>query len=180
MISIRHRDFHIANFYRYCNQIYLKDMSSPANSPTRTRRLSTPDQEDGPPSVYQTLLSLYLSPLPPRQPQWEPALELLAKHGSRLPASSTLALIPEVLAIKKLESYFRARIRAANTVVNEGRIVAGLRKTLNTAEEMKLHLGEGISGGNAGRNRSVVITEERLCGVCHKRFGGSAIKVLPR
>ena len=112
----------------YCNQIYLKDTLSPASSPARSRRRSTTN-EDGPPSIYQSLLSLYLSPPPPHEPQWEPALELLAKHGSRLPASSTLDLIPEVLPVKKLESYFRARIRAANTIVNEGRIVAGLRKT---------------------------------------------------
>lgn len=47
-------------------------------------------------------------------------------------------------------------------------------------EEVKLRLGDGVVGGNGGRNRRVVITEDRVCGVCHKRFGGSAIKVLPK
>lgn len=63
--------------------------------------------------------------------------------------------------------------------MNESRIVAGLRKTLDFAEESKLRLGEDLSHGNRGRNRCVIITEDRVCGICHKRFGGSAIKVLP-
>ena len=112
--------------------------------------------------------------------QWDPALDLLAKHGSRLPASSTLELIPEVLSVEKLQSYFTGRMRAANTIVNEVRIVAALRRTLDDSEEARLRLGESFPGGNRGRNRSVSITEERVCGVCHKRFGGSAIKVLPK
>ena len=64
--------------------------------------------------------------------------------------------------------------------MNEGRIVTGLRSSLVFNEEAKLRLGDGILGGNGGRNRRVVITEDRVCGVCHKRFGGSAIKVLPK
>ena len=71
-------------------------------------------------------------------------------------------------------------MRAANTIVNEGKIVAALRRTLDDSEDAKLRLGETYAGGNRGRNRSVLITEERVCGVCHKRFGGSAIKVLPK
>lgn len=89
-------------------------------------------------------------------------------------------LIPEVLPVKELESYFRARMRAANTSVNESRIVAGLRKIVDISEEAKLRIGDGFPGGRGGRNRKVVVTEERVCGVCHKRFGGSVIKVLPK
>ncbi|MCJ1283462.1 Vacuolar morphogenesis protein 6 [Xylographa opegraphella] len=162
----------------YCNQIYLTE-TSPTSSPAKSRRKSVTNDDDGPPSIYHSLLSLYMSPPSPYEPQWGPALEILAKHGSRLPASSTLALIPEVLPIQKLESYFRARIRSANTVVNDTRMVASLRKTVEIGEEAKLYLGDRKAGGNAGRNRHVVITEERVCGVCHKRFGGSAIKVMP-
>jgi hypothetical protein len=162
----------------FCNQVFMKENTS-APSPTRRRRGSSITEEEKP-SIYHTLLSLYLSPPPPHKPQWEPALSILAKHGSRLPASSTLNLIPEVFPIQKLESYFRGRIRSANTMTNEGRMVAGLRKTVDTDVEEMLRLGELYLGGNKGRNRSVVITEERVCPVCHKRFGGSAIKVLPK
>ena len=138
------------------------------------------DADTDTPSIYHSLLGLYLSPPPPHNPQWEPALDILAKHGSRLPASSTMDLIPEVLPIKDLESYFRARIRSANAAVNESRIVSGLRKTVDIGQETKLRIGDGLPGSRGGRNRRVVITEERICGVCHKRFGGSAIKVLPK
>ena len=65
-------------------------------------------------------------------------------------------------------------------IVNEGRIVANIRKSVVFDEEARLRLGDGVPGGNGGRNRRVVIGETRVCGVCHKRFGGSAIKVLPK
>ena len=162
----------------YCNQIHLTETAT-APAPTPHGRATDIDPNDAPPSIYHTLLSLYLSPPPPQKPQWGPALNILAKHGARMPASSTLNLIPEILPIKELESYFRGRIRTANTLVNEGRIVAGMRSTLAFSEEAMLRLGDGVRGGNDGRNRRVVITEDRVCGVCHKRFGGSAIKVMP-
>ena len=162
----------------YCNQIYLTETAT-APAPTPHGRATDIDPNDAPPSIYHTLLSLYLSPPPSHKPQWGPALNILAKHGARMPAFSTLNLIPEILPIRDLESYFRGRIRTANTLVNEGRIVAGMRSTLAFSEEAKLRLGDGIRGGNGGRNRRVVITEDRVCGVCHKRFGGSAIKVMP-
>ena len=162
----------------YCNQIFLTETAT-APAPTPHGRATDIDPNDAPPSIYHTLLSLYLSPPPPHKPQWGPALNILTKHGARMPAFSTLNLIPEILPIKELESYFRGRIRTANTLVNEGRIVAGMRSTLAFSEEAKLRLGDGIRGGNGGRNRRVVITEDRVCGVCHKRFGGSAIKVMP-
>lgn len=162
----------------YCNQIYLTETAT-APAPTPHGRATDIDPSDAPPSIYHTLLSLYLSPPPPHKPQWGPALNILAKHGARMPASSTLNLIPEILPIKELESYFRGRICTANTLVNEGRIVAGLRSSLAFSEDAKLRLGDGVRGGNDGRNRRVVITENRVCGVCYKRFGGSAIKVMP-
>jgi len=148
----------------------------------QSRRGSTPtidtEESDSPPSIYHTLLSLYLTPLPPAQPNWPPALDLLSKHGSRLPASSTLNLIPTTLPIAELESYFRGRIRAANSIVNEARVVAGLRKSEVVSAQAALLLGEGAADGKGGRNRRVVVSEERVCGVCHKRLGGSVIAVL--
>ena len=97
-----------------------------------------------------------------------------------MPASSALDLIPETKPVKELEPYFRGRVRAANTIVNESRVIAGLRSTLAFGEEVKLRLGDGLPGSNGGRSRRVIITEDRVCGVCHKRFGGSAIKVMPK
>ena len=55
--------------------------------------------------------------------------------------------------------------------MREEAILARLKGIQNTAVEAKLILGE--------RSRKVIVGEERLCGVCHKRFGGSAIRVYP-
>lgn len=95
--------------------------------------------------------------------------------------------MPPSLPVKDLESYFRGRIRNANSVLNEERIVARLGGVEKVAVEAALLLGEG--GGvkvdargrrvPGGLNRRVVIDEDRHCAVCHKRFGGSAIRVYP-
>ncbi|KAM3076154.1 Vacuolar morphogenesis protein 6 [Clarireedia jacksonii] len=162
----------------YCNRTHMSQEST-TTSPIPIHRSSTSEPDDPLPSIYHTLLSLYLKPPPPHRPNWPPALDLLSKHGSRLPASSTLDLIPEKLPVAELESYFRGRIRAANSIVSESRIVTGLRKSEVVSAQATLLLGDGLPGGHGGRNRRVVVSEERVCGVCHKRLGGSVIAVLP-
>jgi hypothetical protein len=159
---------------RYCNEVYIA--TPQPQSPTKSFQPSTTiptthNIDDAEPSIYHTLLSLYLTPSPPNKPNWPPALDLLSKHGARLPASSTLDLVPPSLPVKDLESYFRGRIRNANSVLNEERIVAKLRGVGKVGRD-----GRVIPGG---LNRRVVIDEDRHCAVCHKRFGGSAIRVYP-
>ncbi|OIW25830.1 hypothetical protein CONLIGDRAFT_635597 [Coniochaeta ligniaria NRRL 30616] len=156
----------------YCNRIYLLQETQPSPSPSE-------DPDTSQPSIYHTLLSLYLTPPNSQPAQLGPALDLLSKHGARLPAESTLSLIPDTLQVSQLESYFRGRMRSANSVVNETRIVAGLRKTELVTSQALLLLGDGVPGGQGGRNRRVVLGEERVCGVCHKRLGGSVVAVLP-
>ncbi|KAL1955248.1 hypothetical protein VTO42DRAFT_8907 [Malbranchea cinnamomea] len=168
----------------YCNQIHLQDDTTATLSSPQTHHQLAPSESeaDSHPSIYHTLLSLYLSPPHGYDPQYGPALEILARHGSRLPAGSTLELIPETLPVADLEFYFRNRIRAANTIMNESRVVAALRKVQSMKAEAKLALGEAIFGGggaNQGRNRFVTVSEDRVCGVCHKRLGGSVISVFP-
>ncbi|KAI9804645.1 MAG: Vacuolar morphogenesis protein 6 [Piccolia ochrophora] len=161
----------------YCNRVHLAQESGAGkDSRSSQRRSSNTDQSE---SIYHTLLSLYLTPPPPQQADWQPALKLLGKHGARLSASSTLSLIPTSLPVKELESYFRGRIRSANSITNESRIVTGLQKTELVAAQAGALLGDGLPNGNRGRNRSVVISDERVCGVCHRRLGGSAISVFP-
>jgi Vam6/Vps39-like protein vacuolar protein sorting-associated protein 39 len=156
----------------YCNHVYLQTNASSTSTSTPTPFLPPTDApEDAEPNIYHTLLSLYLSPPPPHEPNWPPALTLLSKHGARLPASSTLSLIPSSLPVKDLESYFRGRIRSAVSAMREEAIMARLRGVEKLDVEAKLLLKE--------RNRRVVVGEERVCGVCHKRFGGSAIRVYP-
>lgn len=47
------------------------------------------------------------------------------------------------------------------------------------AAQAELLLGDGVPGNLGGRNRRVVVSDERVCGVCHKRIGRSVIAVLP-
>ncbi|KAF1991478.1 hypothetical protein K402DRAFT_443636 [Aulographum hederae CBS 113979] len=172
----------------YCNSVFRSIASpispTPENLPSNVP--STTAASSDHPSIYHTLLYLYLTPPPPHQPAWAPALELLAKHGARLPASQTLALLPASLPVKDLESYFRGRIRGANSVLNQERIERGLRGVERGRCEGELLLGpldgEAARAGKVekgGRNRRVVITEEKLCGVCYRRFGSSAVRVYP-
>ncbi|KAI0121337.1 vacuolar morphogenesis protein AvaB [Xylariales sp. AK1849] len=182
----------------YCNRIHKShpetppsrgspsspkfQQQKPPSSQQQRPQSSDPLDQDDPdstPSIYHTLLSLYLTPSPPYKPNLPPALDLLSKHGSRLPAASTLSLIPDDLPIKDLESYFGGRIRAANSKLAESRIMEGLRRTLLVDTQALLLLGDGVPGGQGGRNRRVVVGEERVCGVCHKRLGNSVVAVLP-
>jgi hypothetical protein len=96
--------------------------------------------------------------------------------------------VPDTLPVAQLESYFRGRMRSANSAVNQTRVVAGLRKTALFKSQAVLYLGDGVvtpggggggGAGQGGRNRRVVIAEERVCGVCHKRIGGSVVAVMP-
>jgi 6-phosphofructo-2-kinase/fructose-2,6-biphosphatase 2 len=125
------------------------------------------------------LLTLYLSPPNGNKTQYGPALEIMARHGSRLPAKSTLNLIPEDIAVQELEFYFRSRIRAASSIMNETRIVSNLQKVQNIKTQARLLVGEGLPDNNKARSRHVTITEERVCSICHKRLGGSVISVFP-
>lgn len=163
---------------RYCNQIHRMEGGATSDI-VPSQRLVPTDTDDTKPSIYITLLSLYLEPPHEFEARIGPALEILAKHGSRLPANSTLSLIPETLPIQELEFYFRGRIRAANSIVNETRIVASLQRVQNIKTKAQLMMGENLPGGNKARGRHVTITEERVCGVCHKRLGGSVISVFP-
>ncbi|KAK1140870.1 Vacuolar morphogenesis protein 6 [Aspergillus melleus] len=160
----------------YCNHLH-KSEETTATEAKPLRGAALPDSEVKP-SIYLTLLSLYLSPPHGYQPQYGPALDLLAKHGSRLPPGSALELIPETLPVKDLEFYFRGRMRAANSMLSESRIVASLQKSQNIKTQAQLLVGEGTDGKSA-RSRHVTITEERICGMCHKRIGGSVINVFP-
>ncbi|RMJ23153.1 Vacuolar morphogenesis protein AvaB [Aspergillus sp. HF37] len=159
----------------YCNQIHLAENPMEIKP---TRRVTPADTEEEQPSIYLTLLSLYLSPPHGYQPQYGPALEILAKHGSRLPANSALGLIPESLPVKELEFYFRGRMRAVTSLYNETKVVANLHKAESIKTQAQLFVGEGTDG-RSSRSRHVTVTEERVCGICHKRLGGSVINVSP-
>jgi Vam6/Vps39-like protein vacuolar protein sorting-associated protein 39 len=165
----------------YCNQVHL-EQSQPGGAIVGglgDRRSPVHGSTMDEPSIYHVLLNLYLNPPKGEKSQYGPAIELMAKHGARLPASSTLELIPPELLVKELEFYFRGRMRHANMVMNESMVVAGLRKVDAVRIQAGLQLGVGSGGKGGGRSRKVRIDEDRMCGVCHKRLGLSVISVFP-
>jgi tetratricopeptide (TPR) repeat protein len=163
----------------YCNTVHLEEtLNATKRSSSRERRKAasqahTTDPLDEKPSMYGILLNLYLNPPRDEEKRWGPAIEILARHGARLPASSTLEMIPKDLLVKELEFYFRGRIRNANTITTESQVVAGLRKVEAVRAQAGLLLGD------KGRQRKVRVDDERVCPVCHKRLGGSVISVFP-
>ncbi|KAI9882587.1 MAG: Diphthamide biosynthesis protein 1 [Watsoniomyces obsoletus] len=160
----------------YCNHIHLTQESETKQGASIQEKFSN---EEASKSIYHTLLSLYLTPPAPYQPDWSAALNILSKHGSRLPASSILNLIPSSLPLQSLQSYFRGRLRAGTSTMNEGRILRGLCSSEHERLRAALIIGDELHENLATRNRSVVISEERVCRVCHKRLGRSVISVFP-
>jgi Vam6/Vps39-like protein vacuolar protein sorting-associated protein 39 len=161
----------------YCNQTHLEETTKDSRHTATRPRGSTIDPAEEETSIYHVLLNLYLNPPKPEKPLFQPAIDLMARHGPRLPASSTLDLIPEDVLVRELEFYFRGRIRNANSVMNESMIAAGLRKVEAVRVQAALLLGEGVSSG--GRGRKVRVDEDRVCPVCYKRLANSVISVFP-
>nr|POE46825.1 vacuolar morphogenesis protein 6 [Quercus suber] len=175
----------------YCNRAYLSQQQEAAgagNAHTsigheRTVRpvfRHTESLDDSAAqNVFATLLGLYLRPPPPEEKRWPQALDLLGKHGARLPASSTLELMPNDLAVQDLQDYFKGRMRSATSMLRQERVVRNLEEVRKAAAERRLLLGvdDGVTLG--GRNRRIRVTEEDHCKVCHKRFNANAIRVYP-
>lgn len=188
----------------YCNKVYQTEMEAeqqqqqqqharPATSRTTTsdidrdgntkpslQRAQTEVSKDRP-NIFATLLGLYLRPPPPEEKRWPQALDLLSRHGARLPASSTLEFMPDDLAVQELQNYFRGRLRHATSLSRQEKIIKNLEGVRLANTEFQLVFGseaEIEKGRLGGRSRRVRIAEEDHCRVCHRRFGASAVKVL--
>ncbi|KAK4506849.1 hypothetical protein PRZ48_000582 [Zasmidium cellare] len=177
----------------YCNKTYLKQQAheeaclvnnTAAHSHEKQRPLFKavqPEDTSEKPNIFAILLGLYLNPPPNEEKRWPQALELLSKHGARLPASSTLNLMPDDLAVQELQDYFRGRIRNATSILREEMIVKSLERVRKDNTERVLLLGPDKFADEKplGKNRRVRIGPEDHCKVCHKRFGASAVRVYP-
>lgn len=170
----------------YCNRLYLAEQQQQSCllDTAKPHTLPAPHADTDPskPNVFALLLSLYLNPPATEEKRWPQALDLLSKHGARLPASSTLNLMPDDLAVAQLHDYFRGRMRHATSALRRDKIVRSLEEVRKLGAERELRLGPDAvveKGGLGGRSRRVVIGEEDHCRVCHKRFGASAVRVHP-
>ncbi|KAK3670349.1 Vacuolar morphogenesis protein 6 [Recurvomyces mirabilis] len=189
---------------RYCNDIYAKHLKAVRNDTTETDTnllqhekglyaFEAPDRHhahsegDGDENVFAMLLGLYLRPpsSASEEKKWPQALDLLSRHGARLPASSTLDLMPDDLSVSELREYFVGRVRSATSALRLSSVVRGLTGVKRIGAERTLIVGVDVQDGNmaiakkAGRNARVRIGEEDHCRVCFKRFGASAVRVLP-
>ena len=144
-----------------------------------------PDDPSSPTAIYITLLSLYLDPPSPHEKNLEAALALLSRHGSRLPAYSALNLLPMKLPIRELEDYFLSRLRTATALAREEAVIRAMSNVEKIRVESKLLIGEdgdekiAKTTPASGLSRRIVISETRMCSVCHKRLGRAAIRVWP-
>ncbi|KAI7299017.1 hypothetical protein KC315_g17807, partial [Hortaea werneckii] len=179
----------------YCNRIYLAEQATEHDTslvdgnarhkkPAMFRRPTSEADDTGAArsNIFAALLGLYLRPPHSEEKRWPQALDLLSRHGARLPASSTLDLMPDDLAVNQLQNYFQGRMRHTTSLLRTEQIVKGLESVRRANTERKCLLGEdkfADMGLKGGRNRRVRITEEDLCRVCHKRFGASAVRVYP-
>jgi hypothetical protein len=173
----------------YCNQIHLEEqlsqqaclLNGTALHEKQFRQFE-PENTAEKPNIFAMLLGLYLRPPAEEEKRWPQALDLLSKHGARLPTSSTLELMPDDLAVQQLHDYFLGRVRNATSMLREEAIVRNLEGVRRARAEQLLALGSDLGGGPKpqGRNRRVRIAEDDHCRLCHKRFtAATAIRVYP-
>ena len=171
---------------QYCNDIYLLE-SAPITSDTEVLeksplQRSKTEVSAGRPNTYATLLGLYLRPPGGEEKRWPQALDLLSRHGARLPASSTLEMMPDSLPLNQLQDYFRGRIRHSTALLRQEKMQRSLEEGRRVNAERHLLLGkdEDVEKGKVGgRMRRVRIGEDDHCRVCQRRFGASAVRVWP-
>ncbi|KAI9311094.1 CNH domain-containing protein [Dichotomocladium elegans] len=135
----------------YCTKVYREDPEKGEN-------------------MYLTLLRVYLQPKHHEKPLLEPALELLAHHGSHINASEVLAILPMATRLHGLFPFFEKYIRETNKKRNMNMIVKNLLKAeeLQVEEQLMYY-----------QSRAVKITEDRMCPQCNKRIGNSVFAVFP-
>ncbi|KAI7874387.1 hypothetical protein K492DRAFT_137936 [Lichtheimia hyalospora FSU 10163] len=135
----------------YCTKIYRED-------PIKGERM------------YLTLLRVYLQPKHHEQPLLQPALDLLAHHGSHINASEVLTILPLSTGLHGLFPFFEKYIRETNKKRNMDMIVRNLLKAEQIQVEEQLTYFQ---------SRAVKITEDRMCPQCNKRIGNSVFAVFP-
>ena len=102
---------------RYCTKLYNED-------PVKGEK------------IYLTLLRVYLQPSNHDKPLLEPALDLLAHHGSHIDASQVLSILPLGTRLHGLFPFFEKYIREANKERNMDLVVKNLLK----AEQLQVQI----------------------------------------
>lgn len=157
---------------RYCRRIYASD-DNPARS-----------------TIFLTLLRVYLRPRKDQiegpvapgkpgtkemavttdpEPMFEPALSLLATHATKFSLESVLDILPPLLTISDLSVLLQKSLR--KNLVSD-RHHETVRKHLMRCRQDQIDV-ELVEL----KERKVKITDSRLCPMCWKRLGQSAIAI---
>ncbi|KAK4909051.1 Vacuolar morphogenesis protein 6 [Elasticomyces elasticus] len=162
----------------YCASTFtMQQAQEQASLLARRLELNNTDQSN----AFTTLVGLYLNPPVSEHKHLPQALELLSKHGARLPASSTLHLMPDDLALKEIQGYLCGCIKDATCMWRQAVIVRSLEGVRRANTERVLLFGRDSQSSRKplGKNRRVRIGGDDQCNVCHIKFGLSAIRVYP-
>ncbi|KAJ9101777.1 hypothetical protein QFC21_003116 [Naganishia friedmannii] len=125
-------------------------------------------RQPDPNGVFLALLKIYLSPVEGQSLRLEPALNLIATHGTRVDAQEVLNLLPPRVTMNDVREFFVKTLRDGHAKTNQSKITKQLLKT------RKEQVDRGLASLQQKRVR---ITDIRICPQCHKRIGQSAIAV---
>ncbi len=118
---------------RYCSRVFASD----------------PD----PKGVFLTLLRIYLRPGKASRVHLEPALGLIASQGVRIDAQEVLALLPPMVTMRDVQSFFVRTLREGHARRDDTRVVKGL---------LKARRDQVDRGLMALQQRKVRITDTRM------------------
>ena len=92
--------------FRYCGKVY--------------------QNEPNPKGVFLQLLRIYLHPVNGQKPRLEPALKLIATHGTRIDAQEVLDLLPSVVTMQDVREFFVKTLRDGHAKINQSVITKQL------------------------------------------------------
>ncbi|KAL7417275.1 hypothetical protein BDY24DRAFT_412023 [Mrakia frigida] len=97
-----------------------------------------------------------------------PALSLIATHSTKLEPLEVISLLPPLLTMQDVHSFFLRTLREGKAKRNDGRVLREIEKTRGEELDWRLlRLQE----------RRVRIGDTRICPQCKKRLGNSVIAV---
>lgn len=85
--------------------------------------------EPNPKGVFLQLLRIYLRPSDGQKPRLEPALKLIATHGTRIDAQEVLNLLPPFVTMEDVHDFFVKTLRDGHAKMNQSRITKQLLKS---------------------------------------------------
>eukprot|EP00123_Amoebidium_parasiticum_P004684 comp15977_c0_seq1/m.13392 comp15977_c0_seq1/g.13392 ORF comp15977_c0_seq1/g.13392 comp15977_c0_seq1/m.13392 type:complete len:878 (-) comp15977_c0_seq1:252-2885(-) len=149
--------------------IYAHTLDNPGLALSYCNRVHDPDNE-ATCDVYLSLLKVYLNPPAGREPMMQAAIQLLVENGGRIDTIKALELLPEDTLLAPLFPFLEAILQSTSKRKRQDQILKSLRKAEHLqVQDQLIHYRQGV----------VMVNHERMCHVCKKRLGISAVAVYP-